>query len=285
MTSLSNVIKPRQYITLQDKRRIKEPSISVNQPSALPNQQHAAADSLEQRKTAELLKLAENEKQTIIAEAKLKAQQIIEQAKSEADQLIEEAKQNIENWWEERRRDDEAEFAKVRETGYQTGLQEGRADAEKQIAEQYAEKLSHAEQIVTQAFEAKNKIIQEAEPFLLELSTQIAAKIINQQLTVDREWVLEGIKSVLKRRKEQGIVTLCVSPDHFEFVNDSKEELLLALDSDVDLQIVPDQRVQDHGCIVRSAYGSIDARIDTQLTEIKRVLIEIAASSGEVETN
>jgi flagellar assembly protein FliH len=55
----------------------------------------------------------------------------------------------------------------------------------------------------------------------------------------------------------------------------------LAIDSQAELQIVPDVSVKDPGCVIRSAFGSIDARIDTQLSEIKRELISIALQAEE----
>ncbi|WP_412176713.1 FliH/SctL family protein [Bacillus sp. T3] len=36
-----------------------------------------------------------------------------------------------------------------------------------------------------------------------------------------------------------------------------------------------DHSVSQQGCIIRTAYGSIDARIDTQIEEIKKAILEI----------
>jgi len=55
----------------------------------------------------------------------------------------------------------------------------------------------------------------------------------------------------------------------------------MAIDSQAELQILPDSTVKDSGCVIRSAYGSIDARIDTQLSEIKRELISLSHRSNE----
>ncbi|MNG37780.1 flagellar assembly protein H [compost metagenome] len=55
----------------------------------------------------------------------------------------------------------------------------------------------------------------------------------------------------------------------------------MAVDSQAELQILPDSTVKDHGCVIRSSFGSIDARIDTQLAEIKKELIRIALDTDE----
>jgi flagellar assembly protein FliH len=53
------------------------------------------------------------------------------------------------------------------------------------------------------------------------------------------------------------------------------------MDSQAELQIVPDITVMDFGCVIRSSFGSIDARVDTQLSEIKKALQQIVKGSGE----
>lgn len=63
------------------------------------------------------------------------------------------------------------------------------------------------------------------------------------------------------------------------FVQDARDELMLAVDSQAELQIIPDPNVRDRGCVIRSSFGSIDARIDTQLEEIKKSLQQVAIRS------
>ncbi len=86
----------------------------------------------------------------------------------------------------------------------------------------------------------------------------------------------EMIRKVLARRREKGMIALCVSPSQFSYIQDARDELLLHIDSQAELQIIPDGSVQDHGCVIRSSFGSIDARIDTQLNEIKQALQDLA---------
>ncbi|MNI54060.1 flagellar assembly protein H [compost metagenome] len=53
------------------------------------------------------------------------------------------------------------------------------------------------------------------------------------------------------------------------------------IDSQAELQILPDPTVQDKGCVIRSSYGSVDARIDTQLVEIKKELLRITQQTED----
>lgn len=78
--------------------------------------------------------------------------------------------------------------------------------------------MLEAQAVLNEAYQAKDQIIQEAEPFLVELSSAIAEKIIDRQLTEDTDLMLDLIKKNLSRKREQGVITLCVAPSQFSFV-------------------------------------------------------------------
>lgn len=276
---MSRVIKPTHYIAVDDKRMIP-----VTRPEWIPNppmQEPDAnpADSHEDAVRAEQLNEIETLKQTIIQDAEASAESLLAQAAQEAVQIREQARAEIEQWWSDRRREDEAASEQARQDGFDAGYVDGAKQAEAEVLGQYEHMLDNAKTIIEQAVHAKQQITLEAEPFLIDLSCAIAEKIVGRQLTVEPEWFIEQIRRVLQRRKEQGIITLCVSPSQFGFVQDARDELVLAIDSQAELQILPDPTVREHGCVIRSSFGSIDARIDTQLDEIKKGLLQVAAYS------
>ena len=141
--------------------------------------------------------------------------------------------------------------------------------------------MNEAQECLREAYLAKDQIIQEAEPFLVELACGIAEKVIDKQLTIEPDHIIELIRQSLSRKREQGFITLCVAPDQFAFVQAAREELSLSIDSQAELQILPDSTVKDKGCVIRSSFGSVDARIDTQLAEIKKELVRIALEDEE----
>jgi flagellar assembly protein FliH len=147
--------------------------------------------------------------------------------------------------------------------------------------EKYDSLLQEARHMVEEAHRVKERVISEAEPFLVDLATAVAKKIIGEHLSVDPEWTKTQVKRTLERRREKGLITLCVAPSQFSKMQDSRAELTLAVDSEAELVIVPDATVDEGGCVVRTSFGSIDARIDTQLSELKAALMEVAAETDE----
>jgi flagellar assembly protein FliH len=219
-------------------------------------------------------------KARIIQDAEEIAQQQIDQAMKETDAINEKAQLEIEEWWQTRRNDDENYLTAARNTGYESGYQQGIVEAEEFIKASYAEMIQEARSVLDQAYRLKEQIIQEAEPFLIELSTAIAEKIIQRQLNIAPEWVIEYTQNILARRREKGLISICVAPKQFSFMQDAKDEFMLHIDSQAELQILPDATVSDHGCVIRSPFLSVDATIDTQLKEIKSAL-ELIAKRNE----
>ncbi|MEV3041448.1 FliH/SctL family protein [Paenibacillus larvae] len=270
MILLSNLIKSLHYVELDDAHTIR--SVQPKPPVSAGAEVEPGMSQEEMQELHDTQKL----KETILKDAEQYAEEQIQQAMQECADLREQAEQEISSWWEQRRSDDIELIEELKDQGYEEGFRKGSHEALDKVREEHAGMLAEARTILEQSYQLKERIIQESEPFLIDLSCSIAEKIIQHQLTLSPEWVKEMIQGVLSRRREKGTITLCVSPKHFAYIQDAREELLTSIDSLAELEILPDPAVKDHGCVIRSTFGSIDARIDTQLKEIKHALRQIS---------
>ncbi|MBD0380358.1 flagellar assembly protein FliH [Paenibacillus sp. WST5] len=279
---MSNVIKSFAYIPLEDTKLVEALTPQQLYRAGLLEDEEAARNQLTPEQQLELVE-ATSMKDQILQDAEVFANEQIHLAMQECAALREQVDVEINSWWEQRRALDEEHVSQARQAGFEEGYQQGIEQAESILRQEYNEMLSEARTILEQAYTLKQQIIQESEPFLIELSTSIAEKVIGRQLSLNPDWVLELVQKVLSRRREKGIITLCVMPSQFAYIQDAREELLTSIDSQAELEIIPDSSVQDHGCVIRSSYGSIDARVDTQLKEIKSALRQIAIQSEGTE--
>ncbi|MCM3782962.1 FliH/SctL family protein [Neobacillus mesonae] len=277
---MSNLIKSFQYVPMDTRmqlRTIHEYGDKTQEEQADNVQEVDLMISPKPDVDEETKKLRDE----MLQNAKEFAERQIREASEEAERLLQESREKIEAWWEEKRLQDEHLVNALRSEGFQQGYEEGAQKAKEELQEYVESKMLEAQDVLSEAYEAKEQIIQEAEPFLVELSSAIAEKIIDRQLENDEELALDLIRKNLSRKREQGVITLCVAPSQFSFVQAAREELSFAIDSQAELKILPDASVKDRGCVIRSAYGSVDARIDTQLTEIKRELLRVALDHEE----
>jgi flagellar assembly protein FliH len=222
------------------------------------------------------------EAKQILSDAEVLAEKKIRSTVEQIDGMREQARIEIETWWEERRREDEQILQSAREQGYVEGLEEGRSVGREHALTEAETMLIQAKDMIEQAFETKQQIVAEAEPFLIELSTSIAMKILEAELKTHPDQVLGIVKKALSRPREQETLTLSVHPQHFSIVQSLREELLRWMDRQAELKILPDPTIDIGGCVIRSALGTIDARIDTQLDEVKKGLLEMVGSFDDV---
>lgn len=202
------------------------------------------------------------------------ANAIIEQAEQIAREKEAHAEEKIKQWWQENK--SELEVVKIDAThqGYEEGYIKGKLEAESEIRQAYEEKFIQVQQIIDQAYHEKAAIIAEAEPFLLELSTAIATQIVRQELTSQPEKFVELIQQHILRFKEKEYITICVHPDDFDYIQTQRAHLISVVNGGTEIKIIPEHSVTAKGVVIRTAYGSIDARIDTQIEEIKKALLE-----------
>jgi flagellar assembly protein FliH len=272
---LSNLIKSSHVISLDDLKRLE----LIQRIS--PIQQKISESDVDSEGNQTIDVETQTLIERIIGDAEHTAQEILQQAQAVAAEIRAAAELEAESWWQSRREEDESYLQEVNRQGFDEGYRIGVAQAEGDLKLQWADRLHEAQTIVEHAYETKEKVINEGESFLVELSCSIAEKIMNHKLVEAPEMSMKLFEKALTHRKEQGVIVLCVSPSQFAYVQAAKDELIVLLDSQAELQIVPDSSIKEGGCIVRSAFGSIDARVDTQLEAIREQLLTIAAHGAE----
>ncbi|AIQ13351.1 FliH/SctL family protein [Paenibacillus durus] len=269
---MSRLIKHSQYVPVEALKRLE----LARQHAGLAEEETQSEENSETQHGDSAREAAEQTCKQMLRDAKEFAEEQVRSASLEAEHIIERAHSEAEEWWRSRREQDEHLTEAVKAEAYSQGYNEGLLQAEEEMKAKLVKVMEEAQAVLLEAYKARDVIIQEAEPFLVELSCDIAEKIVEKQLTVEPAFTIDLIKRNLARKREQGIISLCVNPKQFTFVNAAREELSLAIDSQAELQILPDSTVKDHGCVIRSSLGSVDARIDTQLEEIKKELIRVA---------
>jgi len=227
----------------------------------------------------EKMKHAEEDAHLIRRDAEETANKMLQEAAKQAELLKQQALTEIEEWWQERRQEADGLFqqtlAEAHQQGYAAGYQDGKAQA--LLDEE--EKIQTAQHVLSAAYREKERIIGEAEPFLVELSIDVARKIIGDELRANEEAVLDIVRRALRRSRMHGEVSVYVSQRDFEWIQEQRSHLLALLDGQAELAVYPDHTVTAGGCVIRTQLGSVDARVDTQLAEIKQALLEIARGS------
>jgi flagellar assembly protein FliH len=158
--------------------------------------------------------------------------------------------------------------ADARLRGHDEGVAAGRVAAQAEMGESVA--AMH--DLVKSAREERRTIVESAEPELVRLAMAIAERIVHEQIAIDPNVVVEGVRHALMRLIGREVVTLRVNPADLDVIRQHRESL--SSGGDVEhLRVVEDQRIDRGGVVVETEAGTIDAKISTQLREARRAIV------------
>ena len=150
------------------------------------------------------------------------------------------------------------------EEGYRKGLEKADADIE-----QFKSNIH-------QFLGAPKEVFEYIAPDILEISIDIAKKIIKKEVESDPQVLIETIMDVLKTvSKNEPKINIRVKPQAAAFIKDTLPTETYRYGIDANINIISDPSVEDGGCIFQTNNGIVDASVDTQLEIIKKALMGI----------
>ncbi len=156
----------------------------------------------------------------------------------------------------------------IKEAAAKDGYQEGLNAAESEIAD-----LRDA---IGNFLNAKQAVFDSIAPDILEISLEIAKKIIKKESVEDSSIILENIKDIMNGlSKEEKKITLKVNPAQCAMLKQEVPEIISSKGFEATVSIIPDETIMEGGCILTTANGVIDATIESQLSIISEVLKEL----------
>lgn len=206
----------------------------------------------------------EKEKERIIQEAKEQAKEIILQSQKQAEEQLAAKRIEIE-------RERELLLQEAYQKGFQQGLTEGRDSGKNE----FVDLIKQANQVVSLAKEAYEEHLQNSEATILDVALTVAEKIVQTSLLEERERFLPIVKQAIKEAQFQHEIQIHVNPCFYELLISEKQELESLFPKPVQCFIYPNHELPENACLIESEMGRIDASIDTQLSEMKKKLMEI----------
>ena len=147
------------------------------------------------------------------------------------------------------------------EEGYRLGLEQSSADLEA-FRNEFKKFMS-----------ARQEVFEYIAPDILEISVNIAKKIIKKELESDPQIIINSIVDVLKTiAKNEPRITIRVKPQSVQFIKDTIPNITYQYGIESKISIIADPSVEDGGCVFQTGNGIVDASIDTQLEIIKKAL-------------
>lgn len=193
------------------------------------------------------------------------ADEAFRQAKTRSEQILNEA--------EERARQMEHE---AREKGLEEGRLQGISEGQQRL-EPVVKALEEACHKIQQT---RSNVLWESERDLVRLAVLVARCVLRRELSTRDEVIGQIVSHALKEVDLTDILSLNIHPEDWEILNDVG---LVGGESGITLprgiQVVREESVGRGGCVIRSDIGTIDGRLEEQLSAI------LARFEDELERN
>ena len=156
--------------------------------------------------------------------------------------------------------------------GFEKGYYDGLAKAKSEIEQKFSSLITNLQSIVTSAMEEKNKIINSAEDDIVELSAAIAKKVINNEISINKNSIINLVKEAIKKLEDKEKIIIYAHPSDLELIKSHRDEFKELVDTIDTLHIIPDELLEPGECRLESRSEIIDTDINYQLGEIKKKL-------------
>ncbi|RNC70713.1 MAG: flagellar assembly protein FliH [Desulfuromonadales bacterium] len=153
---------------------------------------------------------------------------------------------------------------------YRNGMDEGRRQAERGLANVFKSLRDG----VTALTGLRSRVLKESEEDLLRLAVMIAGKVVQQEIRQEPRILAAIVAAAVGGCAERDRVVVRLNPDDYAVVAANRQAYLAGLGDETPITLTPDDGVGPGGCLVETATGTVDARIEAQLDEIYRALLE-----------
>lgn len=208
---------------------------------------------------AELLAKARKEADAIVAEAKAKAEASIAQAKLAADEMRQKAEQE------------------GADLGYTEGFAKGRGEgavayyaASRDAQKLAADAVAHIEQ-------ERSTILAQVEKQCVELSVDVAEKVVGTALKLDENAFPALIRRALDEIMHEGRVTVRVSPLEYDIFFSQDAGWLS--DESRAVHVIPEEGLREGDLKLESDIESINAGVREQMNAIRKAVAQLGGEA------
>ena len=156
---------------------------------------------------------------------------------------------------------------------FEKGFEDGKNETLNNLQEEFSQKISKNFELVNNiASKLDQKIVayeNEFEQLLLEFSIAIAEKIVRREIE-NKSPIVEVLKDSIKKIQGANDLSIKLNPEDYRLIEEAKDAINMELFSKIKFE--ESENIENGGCLIQTEIGNIDARISTQLSELKKEL-------------
>jgi flagellar assembly protein FliH len=180
----------------------------------------------------------------VLEQARIQAEEIILAAQAEADNVLLQAQEEIDEQKKE---------------AYQQGRN--------QAISEFGDALKATHTMVEEVHAWKTELISQGERILVDMLVEIAQKMFGEGVELNPEALQINLNRVLENAYGLGDLNIFLNPRDAKTLDPSWSEYQMLVSGDR-VKIIPSGKITRGGCFIKGIMGSVDGRVETQLSAI-----------------
>ncbi len=178
----------------------------------------------------------------------LETQKEVEAMKAEAQEVLSTAR---------------SKAAEIESQAYAQGYEQGQKDGEQLGRQQFNVALQHLESVVEDLKRQSASLVSKYEAQMVQISLLVAGKVIEGQVSEDRQLVARVLSASLKKTVEGSSITIHVNPRDWENLGEDFLSRLSSPGGNI-VDVRADASVKRGGCLIKTEFGLIDATTESR---------------------
>ena len=168
--------------------------------------------------------------------------------------------------------DSEPPIEDIKESAYAEGFMKGEEAGAESERRRHQNIFDTFDKAISELWELKKTLCLNTENGAVELALAIAEKIVYHEVSVNKEILLGVLKGALEKVIDPEKIKLRINKSDLQFINESEYQISGLTDTLKDVTIEGDDTISRGGCVIETGFGSIDARIESQLQAVGDLL-------------
>jgi flagellar assembly protein FliH len=192
-----------------------------------------------------------------------RADEYLESVRREAAKIVQQAHRDA----EEVHRNAEAAGRAAAEAAIERLLEE-------KITKQMATLRPALQSVAHQLADARGRWLSEWEASAVHLAARMAERILRHELSREPQAPLALMRESLELASGSGSITIHLSPEDCRHLSAASGEIVESLKRLAPAKIMADASVSPGGCVVKTEFGEIDQRLESQLARLEQELTQ-----------
>jgi flagellar assembly protein FliH len=158
--------------------------------------------------------------------------------------------------------------ASIEQDAYQKGFAQGEKDGVEMGLKKMDKILENIQHVLEELVSHKDEFSKLHDQAILDLICCIATKVVQGRSEIDNEIVRETIFQAFELAADRSEIVVKVSSEDIEHVKDLRPEFFERIKDLKSLTIESDPTISPGGCLLETAFGHVDGRIESQMKKV-----------------